>query len=105
LVGFDVHDRDQRQAEVAHLPEQAVQRGLVDDGAVDDGRAVVFAGEAQPVKPGGPPRIEVPLEADLVASERVVISVDVAVVLIVLPSRVTHLAEPPPEVRTSAGLI
>ena len=29
-------DRDERQAEVAQLLQQAVQRGLVSDGAVDD---------------------------------------------------------------------
>jgi hypothetical protein len=31
MAGFDLSDRDQRQADAAHLLEQAVQRGLVDD--------------------------------------------------------------------------
>ena len=35
-VGLDADDRDQRQADVAHLLEQAMQRRLVGDGAMDD---------------------------------------------------------------------
>ena len=66
LVGLDVQDRDEREAQVADLLEQAVQRGLVDDRAVQDGGAVGLVGEAQPVEPGGPPVVEVALEADLV---------------------------------------
>ena len=54
--------------DVAHLLEQAVQRGLVGDRAVDDGGAVALVGEGQPVEPGGPSGVEVPLEADLVPS-------------------------------------
>ena len=77
LVGLDLRDRDQRQADVAHLLEQAVQRGLVDDRAVDDGGAVALVGEAQPVEPGGPAGVEVPLEADLVPSGLVAVGVDV----------------------------
>ena len=38
----DVDDRDQRQAQVADLLQQAVQRGLVDDRAVEDGGAVAL---------------------------------------------------------------
>ena len=59
-------DGDQRQAEVADLLEQAVQRGLVDDRAVEDGGAVGLVAEAQPVEPGGPAVVEVAREADLV---------------------------------------
>src|SRR6266568_9114934 len=66
LVGLDRSDRDQWQAYVAHFLEQAIQRGLVDHRAMDDGGAVAFVGEAQSVKPGGPSGIEVPLEADFV---------------------------------------
>ena len=54
LVGVDPGDRDQRQADVADLLEQAVQRGLVDDDAVDDGGAVAAGGEGQPVEPAWP---------------------------------------------------
>src|SRR6476619_3295371 len=67
-VGIDPGDRNQRQAHIADLLEQAVQRGLVDDDAVNDGGAVAAGGEGQPVKPGGPAVVEVPLEADLVPS-------------------------------------
>src|SRR5688572_20398697 len=45
-----------------------MQRSLVRDRAMDDGGAVAVVGEAQPVKPGGPSGIEVPLEADFVTS-------------------------------------
>ncbi len=55
-VDRDLGDRDQRQAQVADLLEQAVQRGLVDDRAVEDGGAVALVGEGQPVEPRGPPR-------------------------------------------------
>jgi hypothetical protein len=66
MAGFDVIDRDQGQAQVARFLEQAMERGLVGYGAMDDGGAVAVVGDGQPVKPGGPPGIEVPLEADLV---------------------------------------
>src|SRR3954451_23026945 len=67
LVGLDLIDRDQRQARVANSLEQAVQRCLVDYRAVDEGGAVGLVGEAEPVKPGGPSGVEVPLEPDFVA--------------------------------------
>jgi hypothetical protein len=54
LVGFDLSDREQRQAEVAHSGEQAMQGCLIDDRAMDEGGAVAVAGEGQPVKPGRP---------------------------------------------------
>jgi hypothetical protein len=37
MVGFDLGDREQRQAEVAQRAEQSVQCRLVDDGAFDEG--------------------------------------------------------------------
>ena len=43
-----------------------MQRGLVDDGAADDGGSVLVLGEAEPVEPGGPAGVEVPLEPDFV---------------------------------------
>ena len=66
LVGVDLSDRDQGQAYVAHFLEQAMKSGLVEDRARDDGGAVAFVGEAQPVEPGGPSGVEVPLEADFI---------------------------------------
>ena len=68
MAGFGEVDRDQGQAQVARFLEQAVERGLVGYRAVDDGGAVALAGKAQSVEPGGPPAVEVPLEADLVPS-------------------------------------
>src|ERR1700755_1582529 len=68
ISGFDVIDRDQWQAQVARLLQQAVQRGLIGHEAMDEGGSVAVASDGQPVKPGGPPGIEVPLEADLVPS-------------------------------------
>jgi hypothetical protein len=55
MAGFDVIDRDQGQAHVARFLEQAIERGLVGYGAMDDGGAVAVVGEGQPVEPGGPP--------------------------------------------------
>ncbi|HWN61254.1 MAG TPA: hypothetical protein VNO25_11375, partial [Streptosporangiaceae bacterium] len=66
LAGFDLSDRDQRQAQVADFLEQAMQRGLVGYRAADDGGAVVHVDEAKSVKPGSPPGIKVPFEADFV---------------------------------------
>jgi hypothetical protein len=43
-----------------------MQRGLVGYRAADDGGAVAGVGEAQSVKPGSPPGIEVPFEADFI---------------------------------------
>src|ERR1035441_8804775 len=68
MAGFDVIDRDQGQAQVARFLEQAMERGLVGYGAMDEGGAVAVVGEGQPVEPGGPPGVEVPLEAYLVPS-------------------------------------
>src|SRR5690348_13815048 len=68
MAGGGVIDRDQGQAQVAYFLEQSVQRRLVGDRAFDGGDAVAAAGEGQPVEPGGPPDVEVPLNADLVPS-------------------------------------
>ena len=61
MAGGDVIDRDQGQAQVAYFLEQAMQRRLVGYRAVDDGGAVAAVGQGQPVEPGGPPGVEVPL--------------------------------------------
>src|SRR5450631_2243770 len=74
MVGFDEGDRDQGQAQVARFLEQAVERGLVGYRAMDEGGAVAAVGEGQPVEPGGPPGVEVPLEADLVPSRVVMVA-------------------------------
>src|SRR5437016_2702577 len=50
-----------------------MQRGLVDDGASEDGCAVALVGEAHPVEPGGPSGSEVPLQADFVTCRRVIV--------------------------------
>ncbi len=71
MVGTDLCDRDQRQAYVAHLLEQPMKSGLVDDKAVDEGGAVALVGEAQAVEPSGPSRSEVPFETDFVPSNLV----------------------------------
>jgi hypothetical protein len=47
MAGFDVIDRDQGQAQIARFLEQAIERGLVGDGATDDGAAV-----SSPAAPG-----------------------------------------------------
>jgi hypothetical protein len=68
LFGTNLHDRDQWQAQIAHLLEQAMERGLVGNRAPKDGRPVALVAEAQPVKPGGPSGLEAPPEPDLVPS-------------------------------------
>jgi hypothetical protein len=49
------------RAQIAHPAEQPMQRGLVDDRAMERCRAVAFLPEAEAVKPGGPSGVEVPL--------------------------------------------
>jgi hypothetical protein len=65
-VGVYLSDRDQRQAYVAHLLEQPMESGLVDDKTMDEGGAVALVAEAQSVEPSGPSRREVPVETDFV---------------------------------------
>lgn len=65
-VGRNLRERDQRDADVAELVEQAVQRGLVHHGAADDGGAVVLGGKVQSVEPRRPAGAEMPGDADLV---------------------------------------
>ncbi len=43
-----------------------MQGGLVDNGAVEGGRAVAFVGEGYTLEPIGPPLIEMSLDFDLV---------------------------------------
>ena len=66
VVGADVGDGNQRQAQVADLLEQAMQGGLVGHRATDQRGAVGFVGEAQSVKPGSPAGAEVSLDPELV---------------------------------------
>jgi hypothetical protein len=51
--------------------------------------------EAQPVKPGGPPGIEVPLEADLVSSGLAAVAVDAC--------SSAHLLLSPPDLSVDAA--
>ena len=74
MAWFDVVHRDQGQAQVARFLEQAVKCGLVGYGAMDDGGAIAVVSDGQPVEPGGPPGIEMPLEADLVPSRAVIMA-------------------------------
>jgi hypothetical protein len=103
MAGVDVLDRDQGQAQVPRFLEHAVKRGLVGHRAMDDGGAVAAVGEGQPVEPGGPPGVEVPLEADLVPSGAVMAAgrylADGA------PLAVARLAGSPPALRPFPALI
>src|SRR5919199_6603413 len=60
-------DCDQWDTQIADFAQQAMQCGLVDHRALNKGGAITLVGEAQPVEPGGPSGIEVPLDSDLVA--------------------------------------
>ena len=66
--GANARDRQQGQGEIEHLPEQAIQRSLIDHRASEDGCSVACVAEAQARKPLGPPLIEVALEANFVPS-------------------------------------
>jgi hypothetical protein len=69
LFGIYLRDRDQGQTQIAHLAQQAMQRGLVDARTANDGCAIALLGKAQSVEPGGPSGLEVPLEADFVLAD------------------------------------
>src|ERR1700687_1604975 len=103
MAGFDAIDRDQGQAHVARFLQQAIKRGLVGYGAMDNGGSVTVVGEGQPVEPGGPPGIEVPLEADLVPSR--VVMVASRHFAHGAPSAVACLDGSQPAVRTFLGLL
>jgi len=68
LLGVDLTYRDQRPAYGAHLLQQSMKSGLVDEKTMDEGGAVALVGEAQSVEPSGPSRSEVPIETDFVPS-------------------------------------
>src|SRR4051812_46402654 len=73
LFGINKHDRKQWQAEITHFPEEAIQRGLIDHRASQDGCSVACVGEAHVLKRFGPPDIKVSLEANLILSRLVMI--------------------------------
>ena len=68
-------DRDQRDAEIADLLEHAVQRGLVGDGAGQDGRPVGGVADLQAIEAGGPAGVQTSDKADLVGPWGLVVSV------------------------------
>ena len=71
--GANVNDRKQWQTEIAHFPEHAIQRGLIDHRASEDGCPVACVGETQAFEPVGPAGIKVSLEANFVPSRLVII--------------------------------
>jgi hypothetical protein len=66
----DLLDRQQRQAEVTDLGEQAMQGRLVDDGPSDQGLAGRIAADLEAVEPAGPVTVEDTAYADLVVGGR-----------------------------------
>src|SRR5215212_2461267 len=76
LFGINAHDRKQWQAEITHFPEQAIQRGLIDHRASQDGCSVACVAEAHVLKLVSPPGIKISLEANLVLSRLAMSSVD-----------------------------
>lgn len=59
-------DRNQRQAQIVYLLQQAMQRRLVSDRAGKDGIVVLVIGDSQVVKPLLPMLIQATFEPDLV---------------------------------------
>jgi hypothetical protein len=64
-MGLDLPDRDQWQADIAQLVQDAVQSGLVDNWSGEHGEAVA-GGQVHALEASGPSGVEAPLEADLV---------------------------------------
>jgi hypothetical protein len=48
---IDPGDRDEGESDIAQSTQDAVKSGLVDDGARNYGRTVLFEAEVQPVEP------------------------------------------------------
>src|SRR5919112_6679005 len=66
VAGVDGADRQELQAEVADLGQQAVEGRLVGDRSGDGGRTRLVAGHLQAVEPGRPAAVQHPGDADLV---------------------------------------
>lgn len=66
LIWLNASDGHERQPYIAHLPEQAMQGGLIDHRANQPCLAIVFPRDGQPIKPAAPPVIKVPLDAKLI---------------------------------------
>ncbi len=58
-IGVYPLNRDKRQAQVSNAVEDAVQSGLVNDGAVENGCAIAFVDKGHTLKPIGPSVIKV----------------------------------------------
>src|SRR5690349_12341339 len=65
-VGVELSQGQQGDSDVAELVQEPVQGGLVGDGSVQDGGAVLERCEGHAVEAVGPVGAEVSLEADLV---------------------------------------
>ena len=74
LIGFDLGDRDQRQANVAHFLKQAMQRGLVEDRARDDVVPSLSLVRLSPSNQAAHRPARCPLRADFVSSSLVTIA-------------------------------
>ena len=76
LSGSDLHDRDQVQAEITHVMQQAIQRGLIDHRASEDGCSIACVAEAQAFGGAGRVGIKVSIAVALVPSGLVLSSVE-----------------------------
>ena len=76
LSGSDLHDRDQVQAEITHVPQQPIQRGQIDHRATEDGCSIACVAETQAFGGAGLVGIKVSLAVALVPSRLVLSSVD-----------------------------
>ena len=66
VFGFNAHDREQWQPEIAHIPEHSMQRGLIDYRAGQERVTVLFQRDGHALEPAGPTRTEMALDPDLV---------------------------------------
>src|SRR5664279_1595935 len=101
LFGADPGYRDQRKADIAHLSQQAMKRGLIGHRPVDDGAAVALCGQAEPVKPAGPTGLEMPMSRISYRPASGCLAVGVS--FMVLPSMLPTRRNVPPGPRALLG--
>ena len=68
LGGIEPHEGEQGDSQILKFPEHAMEFGLVDDWAGQQGVPVGFGGDGHPVEPVVPVRTEMALDPDLVVT-------------------------------------
>ena len=66
LAGIVAIDREQWHAEITHFSEQAIQGGLINHQASEQGHAIVFQRDRESIKPVCPIAAQVSVEPELI---------------------------------------